>query len=142
MPSAAKLLSEQGIAVGEVDGSGRGGRVTKGDVLAHVAAAAARERRGRGGAAGGTCCQRSRSRRWHWLPAECQPGADDRACGRVSPSAWSSRSRRTATLTTFNEVNMQPVMELRKRYGERFEKDHGVEARLHGRSSSRRRAPR
>ncbi len=46
-----------------------------------------------------------------------------------------------AILTTFNEVNMRPVMELRKKYQERFEKEHGVQAGLHVASSSRPRSP-
>ena len=47
-----------------------------------------------------------------------------------------------AILTTFNEVNMQPVMDLRNRYKDKFEKEHGVQARASCRSSSRRRCMR
>jgi 2-oxoglutarate dehydrogenase E2 component (dihydrolipoamide succinyltransferase) len=115
MPSAAKLMSEQGIDPASVQGSGRGGRVTKGDVLAHgvpsaqptaVATAAQSQVALSGG--------RSDSR----VPMT-------RLRARVAERLVESQQG-TATLTTFNEVNMQPVMDLRKRYGERFEKDHGV----------------
>ena len=49
-----------------------------------------------------------------------------RGCARASPSACVQSQSTAAILTTFNEVNMQPVIELRKRYKERFEKEHGV----------------
>ncbi len=117
MPSAAKLMSEQGIDPGSVNGTGRGGRVTKGDVLSHGSAAPAAQLA---------------------APAVApQPQlalAPGRSANRVPMTRLRARvaerlvesQHGTATLTTFNEVNMQPVMDLRKRYGERFEKDHGV----------------
>jgi len=117
MPSAAKLMSEQGIDPGSVNGTGRGGRVTKGDVLSHGSAAPAAQPA---------------------APAVApQPQlalAPGRSANRVPMTRLRARvaerlvesQHGTATLTTFNEVNMQPVMDLRKRYGERFEKDHGV----------------
>jgi 2-oxoglutarate dehydrogenase E2 component (dihydrolipoamide succinyltransferase) len=142
MPSAAKLLSEQGIAVGEVDGSGRGGRVTKGDVLAHVAAAAARERPAAVAQPAVPAASAPQPQVALAAGRSANRRADDAPAGARRRARWSQSQQGTATLTTFNEVDMQPVIELRKRYGERFEKDHGVEARLHGRSSSRRRAPR
>ena len=118
MPSAAKLMSEQGIAAADVSGSGRGGRVTKGDVLAHVAAAPAAER---------TAAPQPQ-------PQPQVALAAGRSANRVPMTRLRARvaerlvesQQGTATLTTFNEVNMQPVMDLRKRHGERFEKDHGV----------------
>jgi len=115
MPSAAKLMSEQGIDPASVQGSGRGGRVTKGDVLAHGAPSAqptavATAAQSQVASSGG----RSDSR----VPMT-------RLRARVAERLVESQQG-TATLTTFNEVNMQPVMDLRKRYGERFEKDHGV----------------
>jgi 2-oxoglutarate dehydrogenase E2 component (dihydrolipoamide succinyltransferase) len=122
MPSAAKLMSEQGIAAADVNGTGRGGRVTKGDVLAHGAAPAAPTAEPVVAPA---------------APAMPQPQvalAAGRSANRVPMTRLRARvaerlvesQQGTATLTTFNEVNMQPVMDLRKRYGERFEKDHGV----------------
>jgi len=119
LPAAAKLLSEQGISAVEVDGSGRGGRVTKGDVLAHLAAAP----------------QAPATRPADAVVPQPQAAlAAGRSANRVPMTRLRARvaerlvesQQGTATLTTFNEVNMAPVMELRKRYGERFEKDHGV----------------
>jgi len=123
MPSARKLAEEKGIDTGSIAGSGRGGRVTKGDVLgatsppAPEAPAAARPS----------------------LPQPSAPVSVEQILGnrpeqRVPMSRLRARiaerlvqSQSTAAiLTTFNEVNMQPVMELRKKYQERFEKEHGV----------------
>src|SRR5438552_795980 len=123
MPSARKLAEEKGIDTAAIAGGGRGGRVTKGDVLgaksppAPEAPAAAK-------------------------PSLPQPPAPisvehilaDRPEQRVPMSRLRARiaerlvqSQSTAAiLTTFNEVNMQPVVELRKKYQERFEKEHGV----------------
>jgi 2-oxoglutarate dehydrogenase E2 component (dihydrolipoamide succinyltransferase) len=128
MPAARKLMAEQGVAVAEVPGTGRGGRVTKGDVItaldsrATPAAPAARPSA---------------------PPAQPAPAAKpppvsldlgNRPEQRVPMSRLRQRiaerlvqSQSTAAiLTTFNEVNMQPVIELRNRYKERFEKEHGV----------------
>jgi len=123
MPSARKLAEEKGIDTGSIAGSGRGGRVTKGDVLgatsppAPEAPAVARP----------SLPQPS-------APASVEQILGDRPEQRVPMSRLRARiaerlvqSQSTAAiLTTFNEVNMQPVMELRKKYQERFEKEHGV----------------
>jgi len=123
MPSARKLAEEKGIDTGSIAGSGRGGRVTKGDVLgatsppAPEAPAAARP----------SLPQPS-------APVSVEQILGDRPEQRVPMSRLRARiaerlvqSQSTAAiLTTFNEVNMQPVMELRKKYQERFEKEHGV----------------
>ena len=123
MPSARKLAEEKGIDTGSIAGSGRGGRVTKGDVLgatsppAPEAPAAARP----------SLPQPS-------APVSVEQILGDRPEQRVPMSRLRARiaerlvqSQSTnAILTTFNEVNMQPVMELRKKYQERFEKEHGV----------------
>jgi len=139
MPSAAKLMAEHNLGTGQVPGTGRDGRITKGDVLAALQGAAA--------------------------PAPAQPAAAQAAPGAPIPTGVPvttlpqvkapvdaakllegrpeqrvpmSRLRQrvaerllqsqatNAILTTFNEVNMQPVMDLRKRYQDRFEKEHGV----------------
>ncbi len=119
-PSARKILDEKGVAAADVAGSGRGGRVTKEDAVAAqpksgpVAAPAAAK------AAMPT-------------PAVTIP-LGDRAEQRVPMSRLRARiaerllqSQQTnAILTTFNEVNMGPMMALRKQYGEKFEKAHGV----------------
>jgi 2-oxoglutarate dehydrogenase E2 component (dihydrolipoamide succinyltransferase) len=123
MPAAAKLMADQGLAPGTVAGTGKDGRVLKGDVLAAsapkvtpavaVAPAAAKP-----------------------LPAVAVPIAPnlgDRPEQRVPMSRLRARvaerllqSQSTnAILTTFNEVNMAPVMEMRKKFQEKFEKEHG-----------------
>ena len=131
MPSARKLADEQGIDVSKIQGSGRGGRVTKGDVLEHVgraASPAAIE------APAATSAPTPAA-----LPQPAAPVSVERVLGnrpeqRVPMSRLRARiaerlvqSQSTAAiLTTFNEVNMQPVMDLRKKYQDRFEKEHGV----------------
>ena len=131
MPAAAKLMADNQLAAGSVPGTGKDGRVTKGDVLGAleggakpapvaapvavpVAAAVARA-----------------------LPAVAAPvtqNLGERPEQRVPMSRLRARvaerllqSQATnAILTTFNEVNMAPVMEMRKRFQDKFEKEHGV----------------
>ena len=101
-PSAKKIAAEQGINLTTVSGSGKDGRITKGDVLAVASAAAP--------VAAGRIDQRapmSRARR------------------RIAERLMQSQQE-TATLTTFNEVNMQAVMDLRAACRDEFEKEHGV----------------
>ena len=125
MPAAAKLLADNGIAASSVEGTGKDGRITKGDVLAAAAApkvvAAAAIPTG----------VPTKS-----LPQVAAPSVNlgDRPEQRVPMSRLRARvaerllqSQSTnAILTTFNEINMAPVMEMRKRMQERFEKEHGV----------------
>jgi len=110
-PAAGKILSEKGIDPASVEGTGRAGRVTKGDALNASAA-----------------------------PAPATPAApvpvslDGRPEQRVPMSRLRARvaerliqsQSENAILTTFNEVNMQAIMDLRKKYKEAFEKEHGV----------------
>jgi 2-oxoglutarate dehydrogenase E2 component (dihydrolipoamide succinyltransferase) len=113
-PAAAKIAAENNVS--DIAGTGRGGRVTKEDVVAKIAAPAA-------------------------APAAAKPSAPavvipqgDRTEQRVPMSRLRARiaerlvqSQSTAAiLTTFNEVNMGPVMALRNTYKEKFEKEHGV----------------
>jgi len=126
MPAAAKLMADKGMAAGSVVGTGKDGRVTKGDVLAAPAAAAAVQ-----AASIPTGVPTS------ILPTVNAPAAPDfgqrpeqrvpmtRLRARVAERLLQSQSS-NAILTTFNEVNMAPVMEMRKRFQERFEKEHGV----------------
>jgi 2-oxoglutarate dehydrogenase E2 component (dihydrolipoamide succinyltransferase) len=128
MPAAAKLMADNQIAAGSVPGTGRDGRVTKGDVLGAMAAPA---RPAAPVAAPVPAPARA-------LPQVQAPAAapelGDRPEQRVPMSRLRARvaerllqSQATnAILTTFNEVNMAPVMEMRKRFQERFEKEHGV----------------
>ena len=127
MPAAAKLMADNGMAPGSVAGSGKDGRVTKGDVLA---AAAAPKAAPTATASIPTGVPTSA------LPqvAVMQPDLGDRPEERVPMTRLRARiaerllqSQATnAILTTFNEVNMAPVMELRKKYQDKFEKEHGV----------------
>ena len=111
MPAAAKLAAEKGVDVSGVQGSGRDGRVLKEDVAAMPAAtpkAAA-------------------------APAVAVPLGDrveqrvpmSRLRQRVAERLLQSQSQ-NAILTTFNEVNMKPIMDLRAKYKEKFEKQYGV----------------
>ena len=122
MPAAAKLLADNGLSVGDVAGSGKDGRVTKGDVLGAVAAGAK--------AAPAPVAAKP--------PAVAAPAAPvalgDRAEQRVPMSRLRARvaerllqsQSQNAILTTFNEVNMAPLMDMRKRFQDKFEKEHGI----------------
>ena len=111
MPAAAKLAAEKGVDVSSVQGSGRDGRVLKEDVAAMPAAAP------KAAAA----------------PAVAVPLGDrveqrvpmSRLRQRVAERLLQSQSQ-NAILTTFNEVNMKPIMDLRAKYKEKFEKQYGV----------------
>ncbi len=106
MPAAAKLAAEKGVDVGSVQGSGRGGRVLKEDVQNASAAPKAAVA----------------------VPAGVRPEQRvpmSRLRARVAERLLQSQAE-NAILTTFNEVNMKPVMDLRAKYKEKFEKEHGV----------------
>src|SRR6266853_79664 len=123
MPSARKLAEEKGIDTAAVAGSGRGGRVTKGDVLGATSPPATE-----------APAAVKPSLPQPPVPVSVEQILGNRPEQRVPMSRLRVRiaerlvqSQSTAAiLTTFNEVNMQPVMELRKKYQERFEKEHGV----------------
>ncbi|OIA68673.1 dihydrolipoamide succinyltransferase, partial [Neisseria gonorrhoeae] len=106
MPAAAKLAAETGVDVNVLQGSGRDGRVLKEDVqnaAAKPAPAVA-------------------------LPAGARPEERvpmSRLRARVAERLLASQQE-NAILTTFNEVNMKPIMDLRAKYKEKFEKEHGV----------------
>lgn len=112
MPAAAKLAAETGVDVNALQGSGRDGRVLKEDVqnaAAKPAAAAA--------AAPAVA-----------LPAGARPEERvpmSRLRARVAERLLASQQE-NAILTTFNEVNMKPIMDLRAKYKDKFEKEHGV----------------
>lgn len=127
MPAAAKLMADQQLAAGSVPGTGRDGRVTKGDVLSAVASGAAK-------ASAPAAIPTGAPTRALPQVAAPTPHLGDRPEQRVPMSRLRARvaerllqSQATAAiLTTFNEVNMAPVMEMRKRFQEKFEKEHGV----------------
>ena len=129
MPAAQKMMADNNLQAGSVAGTGRDGRVTKGDVIGALA----------GGAKAAVAPP---------VPAPVAPkaslqqvaapvGAPDlgerpeqrvpmtRLRARIAERLLQSQST-AAILTTFNEVNMAPVMEMRKRFQEKFEKEHGV----------------
>ena len=108
-PAVRKALSETGINAADVQGTGRGGRITKEDVASHQAKPA----------------------------ASVQPlsvAVGERVEKRVPMTRLRKRvaerllaaTQQTAMLTTFNEVNMKPIMEMRKQYKDAFEKRHGA----------------
>ncbi len=127
MPAAAKIMADNNLAAGSVAGSGKDGRVTKGDVLAAVAGGAP--------AAAAAPVAIPTGAPTKVLPQVASPTVDlgDRPEQRVPMSRLRARvaerllqSQSTnAILTTFNEVNMAPVMEMRKRFQEKFEKEYG-----------------
>ncbi|HVE11029.1 MAG TPA: 2-oxoglutarate dehydrogenase complex dihydrolipoyllysine-residue succinyltransferase [Paraburkholderia sp.] len=130
-PAATKLMAEKNLSAGDVAGTGRDGRITKQDVLGAGAAPAPAAKAAPAPAAAPRAAKPS-------LPDVKAPGADqwlqDRPEQRVPMSRLRARiaerlleSQQTnAILTTFNEVNMAPVMDLRNKYKDRFEKEHGV----------------
>jgi len=127
MPAAQKIAAEKGVDTSKIQGTGRDGRVTKGDVLEHASRPSAPP-----------------------VPSQVAPqrqalqqppppiNVDELLSGRPEQRVPMSRLRQrvaerlvqsqstAAILTTFNEVNMAPVMEMRKKYQERFEKEHGT----------------
>jgi len=129
MPAAAKRMADAGLPPGSVAGTGKDGRVTKGDVLGALASGAT--------APAPTPAPAAVAAK-PALPEVKAPldlsGLTNRPEQRVPMSRLRQRvaerlvqSQSTAAiLTTFNEVNMQPLMDLRNRYKDRFEKEHGV----------------
>ncbi|CAK7056782.1 Dihydrolipoyllysine-residue succinyltransferase component of 2-oxoglutarate dehydrogenase complex [Saezia sanguinis] len=113
MPAAAKLLADNNLSASQVGGTGKDGRITKGDVLSAVAGGA----KPAAAPAGGLV-----------------PPLDDRTEVREPMSKLRARvaerliesQQTTATLTTFNEVNMAPVMDLRKKFQDQFTKTYGI----------------
>jgi 2-oxoglutarate dehydrogenase E2 component (dihydrolipoamide succinyltransferase) len=126
MPAAAKLLADNNLKTADVAGTGKDGRVTKGDVLGAVAA-------GTKPAAPAPLAAPAPKAA---LPSVAAPALQmgDRPEQRVPMSRLRARiaerllqsQSQNAILTTFNEVDMAPVMALRKKYQEKFEKEHGV----------------
>ncbi len=125
MPAAAKLMADHGLASNSISGSGKDGRITKGDVLGSIAA----------GTRSFPSAVIPTGVPVTTLPQVVTPKLDlgdrpeqrvpmTRLRARVAERLLQSQST-NAILTTFNEINMAPVMEMRKRMQERFEKEHG-----------------
>ncbi|AFV85568.1 dihydrolipoamide succinyltransferase [Alteromonas mediterranea] len=117
-PSVRRLLAEKGVDASKVKGTGKNGRITKEDVEKYLK--------------GGDSAQKSAPASTESAPAELPTG------NRTEKRVPMTRLRKTianrlleaknstAMLTTFNEVNMKPIMDLRKQYQESFEKRHGI----------------
>jgi 2-oxoglutarate dehydrogenase E2 component (dihydrolipoamide succinyltransferase) len=128
MPAAAKLMADNSLSAGSVAGTGKDGRVTKGDVLGAVAGGAAK--------AAAPAASIPTGAPTSALPQVTTKAVDlgerpeqrvpmSRLRARIAERLLQSQST-SAILTTFNEVNMAPVMEMRKKFQEKFEKEHGV----------------
>ncbi len=127
MPAAAKLMADNNLAPGSVAGSGKDGRVTKGDVLGAVSAPKP---------APAAAAAIPTGVPTKVLPQVSAPAVDlgerpeqrvpmTRLRARVAERLLQSQST-NAILTTFNEVNMAPVMDMRKKFQDAFSKEHGV----------------
>jgi len=123
LPAARKMMADGAIDPATVAGSGRGGRITKGDVLATEAKPAAPATAPAAPAVAKAPPAPPPLRASGSRPEQRVPMSRLRL--RVAERLVQSQST-AAILTTFNEVNMQPVIDLRNRYKERFEKEHGV----------------
>ena len=134
MPAAAKLMADNNMAAGSVAGTGRDGRVTKGDVLGAATAVPAAPTAPKPAAVSAIpavspvallaqVAALSKAADQGDRPEQRVPMSRLRA--RIAERLLQSQST-NAILTTFNEVNMAPVMDMRKRMQERFEKEHGV----------------
>ncbi|MBA8032852.1 2-oxoglutarate dehydrogenase complex dihydrolipoyllysine-residue succinyltransferase [Citrobacter freundii] len=117
-PAIRRLLGEHNLEASAINGTGVGGRITREDVEKHLAKAPAAKAEAKAPAA---------------APA-AQPALGTRGEKRVPMTRLRKRvaerlleaKNSTAMLTTFNEVNMKPIMDLRKQYGDAFEKRHGI----------------
>ncbi len=129
MPAAAKIMADNNLNAAQVSGTGKDGRITKGDVLGTLSAPVAQNTSASIAIPTGVPVKT--------LPQVQVPVAQDlgdrpeqrvpmsRLRARVAERLLQSQAT-NAILTTFNEVNMQPVMDMRKKYQEKFEKEHGV----------------
>jgi 2-oxoglutarate dehydrogenase E2 component (dihydrolipoamide succinyltransferase) len=131
-PAAKKLIEEHGLNAGQIQGSGKDGRILKEDVLVTM------EQRSAKASQAATAAPAAKPA----APAVKEPvrapvpppAGDERPQRRVPMTRLRARvaerlvaaQRTAAALTTFNEINMQPVVEMRERYREAFEKEHGV----------------
>jgi len=137
MPAARKMVEDNKLDPKAIAGSGRDGRVTKADVIAHMEGGTAARPAAAAPAAGSASAASAAAK--PSLPGVPAPiNVDKLLAGRPEQRVPMSRLRArvaerllqsqasAAILTTFNEVNMQPVMDLRSKHKEMFEKEHGV----------------
>jgi 2-oxoglutarate dehydrogenase E2 component (dihydrolipoamide succinyltransferase) len=118
MPAAAKILADNNLSTAQVSGTGKDGRVTKGDVLNTLSMPSPTAP-----AKPALQAVNAPSVALGARPEERVPMSRLRA--RVAERLLQSQAT-NAILTTFNEVNMQPVIDLRNKYKDKFEKEHGV----------------
>ncbi|WP_018416592.1 2-oxoglutarate dehydrogenase complex dihydrolipoyllysine-residue succinyltransferase [Teredinibacter turnerae] len=124
-PAAKKLAQEKGIDLAKVKGTGKGGRITKEDVAAYKDEPAAAPAPAQAAKAAPAAAKAS-------APAVSVEGSGERVEKRVPMTRLRARiaerlldaTQTTAMLTTFNEVNMEPIMKLRSQYKDKFEKVH------------------
>jgi 2-oxoglutarate dehydrogenase E2 component (dihydrolipoamide succinyltransferase) len=125
MPAAAKLMADNQLAAGSVSGTGKDGRVTKGDVLVAVAAPKVVAVAPMPVKAPVALLPQVASAPVALGERPEQRVPMSRLRARVAERLLQSQST-NAILTTFNEVNMGPVMDMRKRFQDKFEKEHGI----------------
>ncbi|WP_264404311.1 2-oxoglutarate dehydrogenase complex dihydrolipoyllysine-residue succinyltransferase [Vibrio owensii] len=113
-PAVRRLLAEHGLEANQVKGSGVGGRITREDIEAHLANAKAAPKAEASAAVEAPAAARSQKR----VPMT-------RLRKTVANRLLEAKNN-TAMLTTFNEVNMKPIMDLRKQYKDQFEERHGI----------------
>ena len=132
MPAAAKLMADNQLASGSVAGSGKDGRVTKGDVLGAISSGYASSN-AINSIAAKSINTPAKAKLLPQVEVKTNSLGDrpeqrvpmSRLRARVAERLLQSQST-NAILTTFNEINMAPVIEMRKRFQEKFEKEHGI----------------
>jgi len=117
-PSVRRLLAEKGVEPSSIKGSGKGGRITKEDVEKHLKAPAAAAAKAPSASSESTPSLAAGDRTDKRVPMT--------RLRKTIASRLLEAKNSTAMLTTFNEVNMKPIMDLRKQYQESFEKRHGI----------------
>lgn len=115
-PAARKLIEENSLAVNEISGTGKDGRITKEDVLYHLSAQSSTTSKSSEGVPSQEVSISSEGRIEERVPMS-------RLRAKVAERLLTA-TQTTAMLTTFNEVNMQPVMDIRAKYKDEFEKAH------------------
>lgn len=117
-PAIRRLLGEHNLEASAINGTGVGGRITREDVEKHLAKAPAAKAEAKAPAAAPAPQAQLGARGEKRVPMT-------RLRKRVAERLLEAKNS-TAMLTTFNEVNMKPIMDLRKQYGDAFEKRHGI----------------
>ncbi|MFS9417270.1 MULTISPECIES: 2-oxoglutarate dehydrogenase complex dihydrolipoyllysine-residue succinyltransferase [Citrobacter] len=117
-PAIRRLLGEHNLEASAINGTGVGGRITREDVEKHLAKAPAAKAESKAPAAAPAPQAQLGARGEKRVPMT-------RLRKRVAERLLEAKNS-TAMLTTFNEVNMKPIMDLRKQYGDAFEKRHGI----------------